>query len=112
MSLLDELFNDPIFQVDQLIKEAKALRNNLEKIERETMQKPLLNKNSFLYFNDALERLLTELAFTVYEDRDQIFQQASEGLTGDMVDEMSDNAYDIIKYHYVQELLKGKHENQ
>lgn len=72
------------------------------------MRKPTLNTNAGLFFNDALENLLTELAFTVYEDSDQIFRQASEGLTGDMVDEMRDNASDIIRYEYVQELLKGK----
>jgi hypothetical protein len=72
------------------------------------MNKPRIDKNLYAYFNDALEDLITELAFTVYEDTDQIFREASEGLTGDMVDEMQDNAMDIIRYQYVQELLKGK----
>lgn len=70
------------------------------------MRKPTLNTNADLFFNDALENLLTELAFIVYEDSDQIFREASEGLTGDMVDEMRDNAQDIIRYKYVQELFK------
>jgi len=111
MNKLDEMFDDPIFQIDELIKEAKRLKSNLEKIERQTMTKANINTiNSNFYFYDALEDFITDLAFAVYEDSDQIFRQASEGLTGDMVDEMRDNAKDIIRYQYVKTLLERKND--
>ena len=61
------------------------------------------NRDNLKFIYDAVEDLIMEIAWDVYERSDSIHSEACEGLLDDDVDEVEMNARDII-----QEMIKEK----